>query len=73
MLVCGDDKGALWVYDLADLVTGKVSSPLTGGPPVAMLEPVKLLEWPELEDAEVRGGGRGKGGRCRGKLQVGSV
>ncbi|XP_063850199.1 leucine-rich repeat and WD repeat-containing protein 1-like isoform X2 [Scylla paramamosain] len=53
VLVCGDDKGALWVYDLADLVTGKVSSPLTGGSPIAQQEPVKILEWPELEDAEV--------------------
>ncbi|XP_050692825.1 leucine-rich repeat and WD repeat-containing protein 1-like isoform X1 [Eriocheir sinensis] len=53
LLVCGDDKGALWVYDLADLVTGRATSPLTGGAPIPMVEPVKILEWPELEDAEV--------------------
>ncbi|XP_071536280.1 leucine-rich repeat and WD repeat-containing protein 1-like isoform X2 [Panulirus ornatus] len=53
ILVCGDDKGALWVYDLADYVSGKVSSPLTEGPQLPLVEPVKILEWPELEDAEV--------------------
>ncbi|KAG0694202.1 Leucine-rich repeat and WD repeat-containing protein 1 [Chionoecetes opilio] len=53
VLVCGDDKGALWVYDLADHVTGKITSPLIGGSPIPQIEPVKILEWPELEDAEV--------------------
>ncbi|XP_037783932.1 leucine-rich repeat and WD repeat-containing protein 1-like [Penaeus monodon] len=53
ILVCGDDKGTLWVYDLVKYVTGTVSSPITGGSPVAPVEPVALLDWPELEDAEV--------------------
>ncbi|KAK3876780.1 hypothetical protein Pcinc_018457 [Petrolisthes cinctipes] len=53
ILVCGDDKGALWVYDLADYVTGKISSPITNGALLPLQEPVKILEWPELEDAEV--------------------
>lgn len=54
ILVCGDDKGALWVYDLADYVTGNIRSPITNGAPLPLQEPVKILEWPELEDAEVR-------------------
>lgn len=53
ILVCGDDKGTLWVYDLVKYVTGTISSPITGGSPVAPVEPVALLDWPELEDAEV--------------------
>ncbi|XP_045620154.1 leucine-rich repeat and WD repeat-containing protein 1 isoform X2 [Procambarus clarkii] len=53
ILVCGDDKGALWVYDVADYVTGKISSPLSEGPELPQIEPVKILDWPELEDAEV--------------------
>ncbi|XP_042232743.1 leucine-rich repeat and WD repeat-containing protein 1-like isoform X1 [Homarus americanus] len=53
ILVCGDDKGALWVYNVADYVTGKVSSPLTEGSQLPPIEPVKILDWPELEDAEV--------------------
>lgn len=52
--MCGDDKGALWVYDLADYVTGNIRSPITNGAPIPLQEPVKILEWPELEDAEVR-------------------
>ncbi|KAK8732175.1 hypothetical protein OTU49_007220 [Cherax quadricarinatus] len=54
ILVCGDDKGALWVYDVADYVTGKIKNPLSEGPQLsAAVEPVRILEWPELEDAEV--------------------
>ncbi|KAK7083950.1 hypothetical protein SK128_003393, partial [Halocaridina rubra] len=53
VLVCGDDKGSLWVYDLAGYVTGYLNSPLNGHSQSKLIEPVMTLEWPELEDTEV--------------------
>ena len=54
LLVCGDDKGTLWVYDIYDYVSGCIPNPLTGGPKLdSALEPSCKLAWPELDDAEV--------------------
>ncbi|XP_064082369.1 leucine-rich repeat and WD repeat-containing protein 1-like [Macrobrachium nipponense] len=53
ILVCGDDKGSLWVYNLASYVNGNIKSPLTSNTVCSAVEPVTILEWPELEDAEV--------------------
>lgn len=53
VLVCGDDKGSLWVYDLANYVNGNIKSPLTNSAQHKLVEPVVILDWPELEDTEV--------------------
>ncbi|XP_076068008.1 leucine-rich repeat and WD repeat-containing protein 1-like isoform X2 [Oratosquilla oratoria] len=54
LLVCGDDKGALWVYELFSYLNGDISSPLTGGTQLPFpVEPKDILEWPEVEDTEV--------------------
>lgn len=54
ILVCGDDKGVLWVYDLLAYVTGSIPSPITDGPVLdKAVDPALMLDWPELQDDEV--------------------
>ncbi|KAB7499071.1 hypothetical protein Anas_03033 [Armadillidium nasatum] len=52
-LVCGDDKGTLWIYDLANYVNGQIKSPLFDNISIEQIEPHLKLDWPELDDAEV--------------------
>lgn len=53
--MCGDDKGTLWLYDLFDLITGGVPSPITGGSPlIDPIPPNAKMLWPDLDDPEVR-------------------
>jgi len=44
LVVCGDDKGSLWLYNLPSLTTA-------GCEPIKkMVEPTTRLMWPELQD-----------------------
>ncbi|MCL4130163.1 UNVERIFIED_CONTAM: hypothetical protein GTU68_051455 [Idotea baltica] len=52
-LVCGDDKGTLWVYDVASYINGEIESPLYGNTSLPPIKPDTKLDWPELDDAEV--------------------
>ncbi|RXG52013.1 Leucine-rich repeat and WD repeat-containing protein 1 [Armadillidium vulgare] len=52
-LVCGDDKGTLWIYDLANYVNGQIKSPLFDNISIDQIDPHLKLDWPELDDAEV--------------------
>ncbi|XP_018021080.1 leucine-rich repeat and WD repeat-containing protein 1-like [Hyalella azteca] len=59
VLVCGDDKGTLWLYDLHAAVTGALPSPLTGSAPLNKpLPPTAKLLWPNLDDPEVEKAGK---------------
>lgn len=44
LVVCGDDKGSLWLYNLPDMVRPN-PQPLT-----RMVDPTTMLMWPELQD-----------------------
>ena len=44
MIACGDDKGSLWLYNLAQY--GKDGAPPTKG----LIDPTIKLAWPELQD-----------------------
>jgi len=44
LVVCGDDKGSLWLYNLPNM-TGLNPTPIK-----SVVEPVTRLMWPELQD-----------------------
>lgn len=44
-LSCGDDRGAIWLYDIASLVKGDAK--VKDG---EMMEPTIIFEWPNLND-----------------------
>ena len=43
LVVCGDDKGSLWLYNLPEMVKGS-PQPLS-----KMVDPTTMLMWPELQ------------------------
>ncbi|KAF2351586.1 WD40-repeat-containing domain [Trinorchestia longiramus] len=59
VLVCGDDKGSLWLYDLHAVINGDIASPITGAKALKNpLRPTAMLLWPNLDDPEVEKAGK---------------
>ncbi|KAK6639215.1 hypothetical protein RUM43_007485 [Polyplax serrata] len=46
-LACGDDKGAIWTYNIKNLIENTD----TINPVQSMIKPTTIFEWPNLEDA----------------------
>jgi len=48
LVVCGDDKGSLWLYNLPQMVKHN-AIPIKG-----VVEPTKIIMWPEMQDDQFK-------------------